>query len=227
MAMTGNPLSRIRVSGVFVAGLALLLALGDARAHPHAWMDIETTLRFDDSGHVTAMAQRWTFDPIYSAILMEEMRGMTPGGTDEDRLQALADQMMSNIRNFSYLTHFEQGDEAFSGSSVEDVTLTIGERERLRLSFDLLLEAPRAVDRQPLRYRIYDPVYYIDMSHGSADAVDVGDAARPCRVGVEAPEPDAAQIARASAVDIGSAQAQGLGRHFAERVSVFCPPAGG
>lgn len=212
-----------RAAGLVMALFGMLAIFSDASAHPHAWIDVETALRFDDARRVDAVSLSWTFDPVYSAILLEEMRHLTPGGEDSERLQALGDQMMKNIGNFGYLTHFSQGSDTFSGGTAEAVELSVGERGRLRLRFELLLEQPRPIHEQPLTYRVYDPVYYIDMSHGSADAVDVRDAGRPCRVAVAASEPDAAQIARASEVDAGSSEAEGLGRHFAERVSILCP----
>ena len=60
---------------VFVAAglsaIALLAASPRAHAHPHAWKDVRSTVILADSGQVAAIEQRWLFDELYTASLIE------------------------------------------------------------------------------------------------------------------------------------------------------------
>ena len=62
---------RIRLQFLIVA--CLLLFAGEARAHPHVWASVKTTVLFKN-GTITGLQQHWTFDEFYTAMAIEGAR---------------------------------------------------------------------------------------------------------------------------------------------------------
>ncbi len=59
--------------------LALMLCFAavslPARAHPHAWIDLRSTVVLDAAGRVTAIEQQWLFDQFYTVFVTDELSG--------------------------------------------------------------------------------------------------------------------------------------------------------
>lgn len=208
--------------------LALCAALVSTAvvAHPHAWIDLEITLEIDDQQRLSAMQQRWTFDPIYSLLLTEDMPNADAPAARTEALDAMLAQLLGNIAEHGYLTELWHGDHQVDSAGVHAASLSINGDDRLVMAFTLMPEQPLHLGEAPLHYRIYDPVFYIHMLHGDSATITLTqpgeNGQRDCSVSLRQPRPSASAIARATAVDFGQASADGLGRHFAETVSVQC-----
>ena len=200
--------------------IAILVPAGSA-AHPHAWIDLRVKLILDDQQRIEGLAQTWVFDPVYTMILMEELDEEHAGAERPQQLAELGERLIGNMAEYDYLTNVEHGDNRIRAAGVEAIEVRLDESEQLEFRFTLAL--PEGVDtrEEPLHYMIYDPVYYIEMLHGSPAAIS-HNGGSTCSVEITEPDPDPSQIARAAAVDIGAATADGLGKHFAERVSIRC-----
>jgi len=211
---------------VLTLGAFAALASGAAVAHPHAWIDLEITLDIDDQQHLSVMQQRWTFDPIYSLLLTEDMPGADAPSMRSEALDAMLAQLLGNIAEHGYLTELWHGDHQVDSAGVHAASLSINDDDRLVMAFTLMTEQPLDLGAASLHYRIYDPVFYIHMLHGDTASITLAhrgeNGHRACSVSVRQPRPSASAIARATAVDFGQASADGLGRHFAETVSVQC-----
>ena len=59
-----------RLAALLVGTLALMAA-GSAGAHPHVWVDAKATLIFQ-KGKITAIRMHWTFDPLFTTLVMSE-----------------------------------------------------------------------------------------------------------------------------------------------------------
>ena len=209
-----------------IAGLAGLLAVSTAGlAHPHAWIDLDVTVQVDDNDRVTGLEQRWVFDPLYSQVLLEVFRRESAGASDGERLQALAERLRDNISEYGYLTYVEQADRRLGVALAGDVAASVDGHDQLEFRFALALEGPVDASETPLRYKVFDPNYFFEMLHHSTDAIHLGGSEDRCIAAMEEPEPDPVHLARAAAVDIGAASADGLGQHFAETITVRCRSA--
>jgi len=199
-----------------------LLLPGALHAHPHAWIDLRIALEIDTTQQLTGMAQRWSFDPLYSLLLTEDIPDAADAAAHAAALAEMLERLLGNIAQYGYLTELEHGGDAVAGVDVRDPTLAVSPDGRLVLAFTLLPEAPIDLGAAALRYRIYDPLFYIHMLHGDAAAVELDDTGARCSASLARPRPSASAVARAAAVDRGTADPDGLGRHFAETVTVQC-----
>jgi ABC-type uncharacterized transport system substrate-binding protein len=202
--------------------LCLSVLPGALYAHPHAWIDLRVVLQIDSSQRLTAMSQRWAFDPLYSLLLTEDIPDAADPTAHAAALAEMRERLLTNIAGHGYLTDLEHGEAAVAGVDVRDATLSISDDGQLVLAFTLRSASPIDLAAASLRYRIYDPLFYIHMLHGDASAIELADASARCSASLTRARPSASAIARATAVDRGAADADGLGRHFAETVSVQC-----
>lgn len=62
-----------------------------ARAHPHVWVNVETTVHYD-KGTVTALHHKWFFDDMYTAMAVQG-------------LNANGDGTYSRLRCIQFITH--------------------------------------------------------------------------------------------------------------------------
>ena len=55
-----------------LAFVMLVLAQGlfavSANAHPHAWIDLRSTVVLNEAGQAVALEQEWLFDDFYTAV---------------------------------------------------------------------------------------------------------------------------------------------------------------
>jgi ABC-type uncharacterized transport system substrate-binding protein len=64
---------------MFLAGVAMLLAVPVAQAHPHVFVETGLTLVADDAGRLIGVEVSWTYDDFYSLLLLEDL-GLDPDG---------------------------------------------------------------------------------------------------------------------------------------------------
>lgn len=194
---------------------ALLTAPVAASAHPHAWIDVAVTLMFDQDGQVTGLRQTWLFDPGYSAFA-------TNGFTDPASLAELSRGNLENLAEFNYFTDVQTigGGVDFGAARALDTTVDGG---RLQMVFEVPFAAPVAVDVEPLTYAIYDPTYYVEMLHTpTSPAVTYDGAPDGCGHQLAAASPDEETTLFASSLGINDSGGPGLGKLFAETVTVLC-----
>ncbi|MCC5857489.1 MAG: DUF1007 family protein [Ectothiorhodospiraceae bacterium] len=214
--MRGDSVTRL-------AALLLLTPLA-ALAHPHAWIDLHVNLDLDAEQRITAVSQTWVFDPVYTLLLVEEFEQELADAGRQEQLDALGQRMLHSMAAYDYLTRIRHGGARVGTGTAENMHIRLNDDDQLEFRFSLPLSEPIPLDGEALEYTIFDPTYYIEMLHPSPDAVAVNGPDNRCQVDIVQPSPTPAQIARAAAVDLGAASADGLGEHFAQRVRVRCQP---
>lgn len=207
-------------------GMALLLLPSMVSAHPHVWADLSVKVILDDQGRVEALRQRWRLDPFYSLVLMEELKAAEGDAPMEARLDQLGSEIHDNLAPRGYFTEITHDGEPVETDDVREYT-TMAHTDRVEFMFLLPLAHPLTLGEAPLRYRIYDPSYYIEMVHEvnddqtpRADALVVTGA--ECTTRIIAADPDPEQVAKASRLDRTDEAPDGLGRFFAETGEVQC-----
>lgn len=202
-----------------LAALALM-APAAANAHPHAWIDLDTRLIFDDAGKLEAVKLHWLFDEFYTAFIAEEFTAS--GRTPSDFLQDVAAENLANLAEFDYFTDLRQdGTKLALGELRRFATALDG--ERLWLEFEVALAEPADPAEGRIDLAVYDPTYYVEvLYHEGHSPTLAGIDADDCTVFVMPPTPTPEQIAQAFALDMNQTGENGLGRYFAEIAQIDC-----
>lgn len=211
-------------TGVAAAVLAAACALGGpAAAHPHAWIDLAIEVHFDASGRVTGLRETWLFDDYYTAFATEGFDQDGDGRPDQAKIDELMAENLRNLAEYDYFTRVESGGARLGLGAAADAVVRM-QGARLELTFWLPLAVP-AEAQAGVEYAIFDPTFYIEMLHvEQGEPVRLVGAPAGCRHRLTPPSPNLETVALAQALDQTQSAGDGLGIHFAERVSIRCGP---
>lgn len=191
-------------------------------AHPHAWIDVSVTILLGDDGRVRGLQQKWLFDDFYSAFVMEGAVEIGGGKVSQEALEALMAENMKNLAEYDFFTEISSGENELSMLEPVNGSTQVIEN-RLEMAFEIPLAEPVPVNDIPLNYRIYDPTFYVEMVHiESDDNVTFSDPSASCSAVIQQPSPDPEKLLYASSLDQSEKGYDGLGRYFAEVVTVKC-----
>lgn len=200
----------------------LICAPAPASAHPHAWIDVSVTVLLDDDGRVRGLHQKWLFDDFYSVFVMEGALEIGGGKVSQEALEALMAENMKNLAEYDYFTEISSGENRLAMLEPVNGTTQMIEN-RLEMAFEVPLAEPVPVNDIPLNYRVFDPTFYVEMVHvESNDNVTFSDPAASCSAEIQQPDPDPEKLLYASSLDQSEKGYDGLGRYFAEIVTVKC-----
>ena len=205
---------------LFLLALALSLPPVIPKAHPHAWIDLDSRLIFDAAGKLEAVELHWLFDEFYTAFIAEEFT--TANLAPSAFLEEVAAENLANLEAYDYFTDLRQDGTKLPLGEVRRFATGL-ESERLWLEFEVALAEPADPTRGRIDLAVYDPSYWIEVLYhpGHSPTLDGIDAAA-CTVFVMPPTPTPEQIAQAFALDINQTGENGLGRHFAEIAQIDC-----
>ncbi len=203
-----------------VLGLCLLLCPALACAHPHAWIDVRSTVVLSAEGLVSAIEQEWLFDELYSAAVLEEAKREDPGLRNV--VGDFAARVIENLGPYGYFMRVTADGRPVSIAPVTQFKSEM-KGKQLLLSFTAPLAEPVDPLRQAMQFAVYDPTYFIQMTHPPAEppVVKAG-AAHGCKALLKPANPSPKDVARALALDVNAAPQDDLGNLFAEKVLVQC-----
>lgn len=205
------------VRGMVFAGLCLLAQA--AHAHPHSWIEVRSTVNLAANGLVTSIQQEWTFDELYTTYVVEEMAGGKKA--TKAVVQQFAPKVIANLEPFGYFMDVRVDGKPVRLGPVRQYASEL-RGQRLWLKFVAPLSSPVDPDRHTVRFSVYDPTYYIDMQHRKPEDVSFSGSATPCKAALSRPQPGAALMARAFAMDKDAAVDDTLGQQFAQTVTLSC-----
>lgn len=182
---------------------AFFLTTRYAAAHPHVWILIEVQPRLNAAGEITALQQRWVFDPMYSLIFIEEMNRL-PAAEQAHYWHKVEDLILKPLFAETFYTHPKNA---------------FGEAQNARLypsQDELIIEAelPLLKPTKSLYYQVYEPSYYVEILHHPEQQRLFG----ACTLSVSDEKP--AGIREEAAAD--SALIYDIGQYFAEHAEVVC-----
>ena len=214
--MTANVHRRIAALVCSCIGLWCL----PAGAHPHGWIDVQSTVVFDGEGRVTALRLDWLFDDVYSVFVLEEV--VTDGRPPDEVLEEIARQDLQNLSEYGYFTDLRVDGDRVETGVVEQ--FEIGMRGyRLWLQFTVPLSDPVDPRIQEVVFGIYDPTYFLEVLHVEETPVILaGAGTEGCGSRLEEPNPTFEAISLAASVDQTESASDTLGELFAEWVTVRC-----
>jgi ABC-type uncharacterized transport system substrate-binding protein len=198
MHVVGRPLR-----GVGFAATILVCLTVAARAHPHMWVTVETTVLLD-KGNLTAVQHKWTFDESYTMTALEGWNKNHQGDYDSKQLAELAKVNIDGLKEFGYFTYIVLGDMAVKLGEPQKYWLEY-KNGVLSLIFTLPFAQPIAPARsKDLTILVLDPTYFIAFELAKANPVRLAQGApKSCKVTI-------------AELDEGSAEARRLSKVFDE-----------
>jgi ABC-type uncharacterized transport system substrate-binding protein len=164
------------------------VSLHAVEAHPHVWVDTRSTVMFDDSGAMTGVYHRWTFDELFSAYASQGLDTDGDGELSREELQPLAQVNVESLHEFDFFTFLDTG--AGYARFMEPVDYWLeSDGMRLTLHFTLPLEEPMMMDARQVSIQVYDPSFFVDFTPAENDAAQLANAPEICALEVEEAEP--------------------------------------
>ncbi len=194
----------------------------NALAHPHAWIDVQSTAVFNEEGNITALKMRWLFDEFYTEFAMSDYKQAHKNVSDQKMLEDLANDNLNSLKDHRYFTEITANKQKQDFSSIKNIASTL-EDKRIALDFTVVLTTPLNPRTQAVEYRIFDPSYYIEMKHTAKKSITfTGDASADCAPRLTRPTPNIELLGLATSLDKNATAPDNLGASFAEIVSIQC-----
>ncbi|MCB1521593.1 MAG: DUF1007 family protein [Hyphomicrobiaceae bacterium] len=171
-----------------------LIAASPATAHPHVWVSVEATVIYD-KGSIVGLAQKWTFDEMYTTMAIQGLDQNGDGVYDRKELAELAQVNIDGLTEFDYFTFPRLGDAALKIDAPKDYWLEHANGV-LSLHVTTPLAQPVLAEAQGFSVAIYDPSYFIAFDLAEKEPVRLSAGAPSgcvATVGVPKQEADVAQ----------------------------------
>lgn len=162
--------------------LAGLLALvpSPADPHPHVWIDTVVKPQFE-GGQLTAFKIDWTFDELYSFLVIDDFDSNKNGTLDVEELEALAKASRDTLGAIDFFTRVTLDGEVLRSIDFENLTAS-SHLERISYHFTATLKEPVDIRTRDLTFATYDENYYIEILLNEDDPVRFeGDWPKACR----------------------------------------------
>jgi ABC-type uncharacterized transport system substrate-binding protein len=199
-----------------VAAWMVAICLPTASAHPHAWIDVKTTIILSNPGIVSAIREDWSFDRDYTNVLLRGPKGQRKPLTE------FTQTAMHNLAPYSYFLELHAGGARLSLGQASDGDSKIT-NDSLEMHFTVSLARPVDISRSEMTLSVYDPTYYIDFEHVKSHPLSFeGPGADACVARITPAHPPAEALSQAKAMDRNAAINTSLGKMFAETVSIRC-----
>jgi len=156
---------------VVLLGLTALVAASSAGAHPHVWIDAKAKLIFH-KGKITAIRMHWTFDPLFTAVVMHEHDKDKNKKFNRAEAADIRQNAFSNLKNYSYFTHLRLDGKPANVSRVKGFKPSyVG--GKLVYEFTVLLDRPVDPLKTRFGFGVYDKTYFIEIQFEKVDPVAV------------------------------------------------------
>ena len=201
--------------------LVHLLSLSpSARAHPHAWIDLRSTVHLNGDGQIVGIEQEWLFDNFYTLFVIESANR---NAVDQKKaLTHLAETNLKNLRAYDYYTEVRVGGKKVTFNTVTEFDSEL-RGDKLWMRFLVPLSEPVDASASQVSYAVYDPTYYVEILHLKDDVVAFrGSSKHRCGGRILAPNPTMEAVTLAQALDRQAPPDSSLGRMFAEQVDISC-----
>lgn len=194
-------------------------------AHPHTWINLQSTFVLNEKSELIEIKQQWQFDEYYSAMFIADM--LIDYGPDRDLAFKLAgENMIDSLLDYRYFSTLlvDKKDIAIgqpSEYSLFSVDIEGTEILTMTMKFDVLSKPN--IKTSDIAWSVYDPTYYVAMEHNALTnlAIENGKSSG-CNINLDIPQPSQETITYASSLDKTQTETQGLGILFAETIGFGC-----
>lgn len=211
-------------TGSIGALLVAPLGVAPASAHPHVWVNVETTVQYD-KGTVTALTHKWSFDDMYTAMAIQGLDANKDGTYTKEELAELTKVNIDSMKEFEYFTHAKLGGRELKFKDPVNAWLEHKDGV-LSLYFTMPFEQPVLSDAEGLSFAVYDETFFISLDFVEKDPIKLAGAPEGCAANVAVPKDDADQLKSLSDAFGGELTAgdanQGMGSSYAKTVTLGC-----
>ncbi|MRT03484.1 DUF1007 family protein [Ewingella americana] len=203
---------------LLACSLSLPLA---AQAHPHSFIDMQTTLVTKDQ-QLTGLKMVWTMDEITSADLLYDAQ---KAKSDSTVWKKLAAEVMARVLSQHYFTDFYRDGKPIKYLDLPSEYQLSRKGDQAVLEFVMPLAAPQPLHGSPMIFSTFDPSYFVDMTYKDKTALHIPpEMAQSCSLALFTPKPDASLQSYALSLDKADAPPEDmdLGQQFAQKVTLQC-----
>ncbi len=210
---------RRRFSTLLLGALCIIPSV--SIAHPHSWVDIHTEI-LGTKTHITGFKMHWTFDAMTSAYMLDGED--TSAENKVSTFETIADSVMENLLQEHYFTYFYQNEQPIKYKVSPGGSLS-QDRMKITLSFELPLATPQPLPEKPLKLRVFEPSYYVDLAWKANSDITLAEPLKEhCQVKVIKPNPTAEQMSYAMSLPADADPDNALGQLFTQTVTIVCQP---
>ena len=205
----------------------LLICATPAAAHPHVWIEMQSSIVFNDAGLIKGVDLEWTFDDGYTQMALE---GLDVNGDDvysQEELAPLTKENIISMKDYDFFTVMRVGGDQQKLGEVTEYG-QIWSNNKLTLHFQVPLATPVDPKKAPFTVKVYDPEFFIALDYIKDDPVDVvGKIPAACKLDVK-PVPTDAELDQTRAMlsekgkDWKPDTSEEFGALFAQAVSIDC-----
>jgi ABC-type uncharacterized transport system substrate-binding protein len=161
----------------FFPALLIFLAVGvlPAFSHPHVFVNNRMTVTFDADA-LQGIAFTWTFDDMFSNMILSDYDPKHTGHFDAAQVKALKQGAFDNLENYHYFVALAVGKKPVSHFRIDRFTPSVTAENKLVYSFFIPLKVPVQPTDQSVRLTVYDDSYYVafDLLHLDDVTVQAG-----------------------------------------------------
>lgn len=193
--------------------LSLMIVLSGrlALAHPHDFILYQAKPVLNADGKISALAQKWEFSPFTAHSILEPvLKADTPEAQDK-AFQDTRDKMYQALASANFNTF-----AADIFTTEPEFALEVNDDGVLELFLTMYLQTPS----HTLRYQIYEPSYYVLMTHDDNQLMRWDNG---CQLNIKQPNPSEEDFITAAMLDINARGPANLGAIFAETGVIKCP----
>ena len=198
-----------------------------AFAHPHVWVDMQSTIVFTDDGLIKGVDVEWTFDDAYAQMALDGLDVDHDGIYSQEELAPLTKENIDSLKDYEYFTVMRANGEQLKIGAVTDAG-QIYSSNKLTLHFQVPLATPLDPKKAKFMLKVYDPEFFIDLEYPADDAVNVnGKIPESCKLVVK-PVPTDAELDQTRTMlstkgtDWKPETDEDFGAMFAQAVSIAC-----
>lgn len=196
-----------------------------ATAHPHVFIESETTLLVNKNYEITGIRHRWKFDDGYTAFALVGMDVDKDGKYSALELEPLAKENIESLDQFEFFTYGSQEKDKLKFKTPTDAVLTYN--NELVLEFTLPLEKPKKILANPLKFAVYDPEFFIafmDPKNKASVAFEKG-TSKQCMIEKKKAGADQTALIEqrlGQPMDLTNEENRGAGALFAPTYTISC-----
>jgi ABC-type uncharacterized transport system substrate-binding protein len=168
----------------YLLPMALLAALAaPARAHPHAWVEMNTDLVFTPDGLIKGLGLIWVFDDGYAQAALDGLDTNKDGDYSEAEIAPLTAENIKNLKDYNYfaLVRFNN-EKQLLGEVPPDGAKQIWKNGKLALRFFVPLKTPLDPRKGEIVAKVYDPDYFIAFDYAQKEPFHItGAPPRGCK----------------------------------------------
>jgi ABC-type uncharacterized transport system substrate-binding protein len=153
-------------------GLAFFVAPIVAQAHPHVWVDTDTTFVIKD-GTVVGLKVGWKFDEFFSSSLLADYDKDHNKHFDAQEIAQIEQKAFNNTALQNYFTFVKVDGVLLKDLKARDFTASVDPKGIVRYQFSLPFPTPIDPKLATVSVTYYEDTYYVDIAPGEKDSVHV------------------------------------------------------